>query len=166
MEDLAELTTASVGAALCIGNALPSLDDTQLDRLLAGLAARLHPGGILVIQLIDFTPILTGSKRALPVTVRPGEDGDETVFLRVFAPDPDPRYVQFIPATLSLLSDGASPLHLQSSSRLRHRGWLAGELEEQLGAHEFRGVQRFGGMDGSPYEPNRSADLVLVARRG
>ncbi|MEZ4651302.1 MAG: class I SAM-dependent methyltransferase [Candidatus Eisenbacteria bacterium] len=165
MEELANLTEDRFGAALCLGNALPSLDDAQMAKLLAALSDRLAPGGVFLVQWIDYEPILAGRKRALPVTVRPGRYGSETVFVRVYAPDPDPRFVHFLPTTLELPADRDTPLQLTSGHRIRHRGWTADELTSLLRAHGFRSVERFGGMDGSPHEAGRSQDVVLVATK-
>ena len=166
MEDLAELTRDSFGAALCVGNALPSLDDSVLDRTLAALHARLLPGGIFLVQLLDYTRILSGKKRALPVTLRPNAEGDETVFLRVYLPDPDPRFVRFVPATLRLRAEGDPPLEMATVDSVRHRAWTAEELEARLEATGFCEIRRFGGLDGSDHDDETSDDLVLVAQRG
>lgn len=165
MEDLAELSSDKFGAVLCLGNALPSLDDSQMDRLVAAIATQLRPGGVFLTQLLDYTPILAGTKRALPVTVRPSDDGGESVFVRIYAPDPEPGWVQFLPTTLRLRADGGSPLEVSSAHRIRHRGWVAEELEARLSANGLGDVRRFGALDGSAYEPGRSSDLVLVARK-
>ena len=165
MEELANLTDARFGAALCLGNALPSLDDAQMDQLLAALSNGLLPGGVFLVQWIDYAPILAGTKRALPVAVRPGTDGSEIVFIRVYAPDPDPRFVHFLPTTLELPADGETSLQLKSGHRIRHRGWTADEMTSRLRAHGFVSVDQYGGLDGAPHEPGRSQDVVLVAKK-
>lgn len=164
IEELAALDPGSFGAALCLGNVLASLGDEELRGLVGGLAARLLPGGIFIAQLVDSSRIRTGQRRALPVTVRPADDGTETVFLRVYAPDPDPRYFLFLPATLRLTPAEDPPLGLASAQVIRHRAWSAEELEAVLGAAGFAPISFFGGLDGSAHGPT-SDDLVVVAVR-
>jgi len=44
------------------------------------------------------------------------------------------------------------------------RPWLFRDYDDALKRTGFGNIQHFGGLDGSPYEPERSGDLVIVAR--
>ena len=43
------------------------------------------------------------------------------------------------------------------------RPWLSRDFDDALTRAGFGDIQHFGGLDGSPYEPERSGDLVIVA---
>lgn len=169
MDRLDELTDRRFGAALCLGNVLPNLDDAVLARTLDALARRLLPGGVLVLHLLEYTRILRGERRAIGPVFRPPRDGvaegDETIFLRVFAPGPDPRHVHFVAMTMDLHAEGDPAVEVGEVQRIVHRAWTEAELRRALTSAHFTGVTAHGDLLGSAHDPQRSDDLVLVARR-
>ena len=168
MEDVADLTGERFGAALCLGNALPGLHDDALERLLSQLRACLLPGGVFVVQLLDYARILAGTRRAIGPIFRPPPEGapsgDETVFLRLFSAGPREGTVSFTPMTLRLHADHTPPVELERAERIVQRAWTAEELEAALTRHGFDAVQRFGDLRGAAHDPETADDLVLVAR--
>ncbi|MFQ5350291.1 MAG: class I SAM-dependent methyltransferase, partial [Thermoanaerobaculia bacterium] len=54
---LGEHTDERFGAAIWLGNGLPHLEDEALATALAELAGRLLPGGVLVLQLLNYERI-------------------------------------------------------------------------------------------------------------
>ena len=156
---------APFGLALCLGNMLPHLqEDADLARFLAGARALLAPGGCLLVQILNYGRILAGKVRALPVNVRPGtEPGEEIVFLRLMTPQPGGR-ILFFPTTLTLHADREEPVAVKHSRRVSLRAWTAADLVGAATAAGFRAACH-GDMQGGPYEPEASSDLVLVAIR-
>jgi SAM-dependent methyltransferase len=166
--EAAALPEAPFGAALCLGNTLAFVEEGRaLGRFLRGIAAALSPGGILLLQMLNYERIESVPVRALPVNVRPipeEEGGGEIVFVRVFAPRSDGT-LAFFPITLAL-RPGREPLvEVKSAREATHRPWKRAELIAELQGAGFGEVRAFGGMSEIPYEAATSPDLVLRARR-
>ncbi len=154
----------SFGLAICLGNMLPHIaEDTDLARFLASLREVLLPGGLLLIQLLNYEGILATEKRALPVNLRPGEDGKEIVYLRLMSPAEEGR-ILFFPATLELDPEADEPLTVTTSRRVELRAWTRADLAPALSAAGFEAVFH-GDMVGGPFVLEESADLVVVATR-
>ena len=164
MRRLDEHVEGPFGAALCLGNTLPHLTSGEdLNVFAASLARVLAPGAPLLLQILGYDRIHDQRIRALPVNVRPHEDG-ELVFLRLMDPLPDGR-VRFYPSTLRLRAGAEEPLTLERSREVMLRGWRRAELEAALAAAGLVPERALGGFDESPFDPAVSADLVLVARQ-
>ncbi len=152
------------GLAICLGNMLPHLaEEPDLTRVLASLHDVLLPGGLLLIQLLNYEGILATGKRYLPVNLRPGDDGKEIVFLRLMSPAEDGRLL-FFPATLELDPDAEEPLRVTMSRRVELRAWTRAQLAPALAATGFDAVFH-GDMGGGAFVLEDSADLVVVATR-
>jgi SAM-dependent methyltransferase len=163
--DVVSLVEGGFGAAVSIGNTLPSLgDEVALGRLFAGLRQRLLPHAPVVLQLLNYDRIARTQQRALPVNVLPDPDGDgELVFLRLMDPQPDGRVI-FTPSVLRYRSGGDPPLQVVATRHADMRGWRLAELEPLLKAAGFADVQAYGGMDRALFDAGTSTDLVVVAR--
>jgi glycine/sarcosine N-methyltransferase len=158
------LVEGSFGGALCLGNTLPHLTtDQELATFAASLARALEPGAPLLVQVLNYDRIHDQGLRALPVNVRPHEEG-ELVFLRLMTPLPDGR-VRFFPSTLLLRPGVDPPLAIERSREVLLRGWRRGELEAALSAAGIAPERALGDFAGAPFDPGASQDLVLVARR-
>ncbi len=164
--DVPLLTEERFGLAICLGNVLPWMEDDEVRALLAAVATRLLPGGRLLVQILNYGPVLAGAKRALPVNVSadPEHGGDELVLLRVMRPA-DPGHVLFFPATLRLRSGDDPPLTIERSSESRLRAWTDVDLAPVLAATGFEILERFGDVARAPFDARSSSDLVLVATR-
>lgn len=161
---LSTLVAPGFGGALCLGNTLPHLaDEAALDRFLTGLASRLTPGAPVLLQLLNYDRILDRGERTFPVNVRPGEDGAETVFLRLMTPREDGTVI-FTPATLRYRPGAETPLELVAAREVVLRGWRRAELQAALARAGFAVRETLGGMTGESWSPT-SQDLVLVAAR-
>ena len=57
---------------------------------------------------------------------------------------------------------GVASWSVEVNSTLQ-RPWLSRDYDDALTRAGFGNIQHFGGLDGSPYEPERSGDLVIVA---
>lgn len=164
LTELAALVEPGFGGAICVGNTLPHLvDEAALRACLLGLASCLLSGAAFLLQLLNYDRILDRGERTFPVQVRPGEDGTETVFLRLMSPQPNGRVV-FTPATLRWRPGAASPLELVSAEEVQLRGWRRAEVEALLQATGFEVREILGTMTGEPWSV-ASSDLVVVARR-
>lgn len=166
------------GGALCLGNTLPHLaSDDELHAFARGLAAVLEPGAPFLLQILNYDRIHDQNVRALPVSIRPGpegpetegDEGIETVFLRLMTPLPDGR-VRFYPSTFTLHPGQDPPLRLERSREVLLRGWRHREVAAILAEHGLHPEHTLAGfeptgLEGTPFDPDTSHDLVLLARR-
>jgi SAM-dependent methyltransferase len=166
--DFAELPAQvgeSYGAAICLGNVLPHLDDGALESCLEAWAAWLVPEGRLVLQLLNYERIRSESVRHLPLNFREDPEGDgEIVFLRLMTPAGD-HHVLFHPTTLHLRPRHDPPLELKATREVRLRAWTRPELEGRLTAAGFSCEAIYGDMTRGSYRAESSPDLVVVAVR-
>jgi SAM-dependent methyltransferase len=161
--DVEALTSGSFGAALCLGNTLPHLQDAAtLARLLAGLRTRLLPGGPIVVQVLNYEKIFKRKQRFLPLNFRE-EEGEETVFLRLMQPRTDGTVI-FTPSTLRYRPEGDPPLEVVASRNVQLRGWTGAELQAALADAGFRDQAVHGTVADVPYVRDESNDFVIVAR--
>lgn len=165
LADLGGLEDAGFGGALCLGNTLPHLtEEADLHRCFEGLADLLLPGGVVLLQTLNYDRILGRGERTFPVLVRPGEEeGSETVFLRLMTPHRDGR-VTFTPATLRWRPGAEPPLELVAAEEVPLRGWRCSEVEAHLRASGFEVREVLGSMTCEVWSP-ASSDLVVVAVR-
>ena len=155
---------APFGLAICLGNMLPFVEeDEELEALLEAVHAMLAPGGLLLVQLLNYVRIVEEGVRTLPINVREGDDGKEIVFVRVMKPMPEGR-ILFFPTTLELDPASEEPISVKGTKRVPLRAWTPDVL---LPAFEKAGfdVALHGDMVGGPFAPRTSHDLVILARR-
>jgi SAM-dependent methyltransferase len=160
---LAQHTRELFGAAIWLGNGLPHLEDDELERTLSQLAELLVPGGVVLLQLLNYERIRHQGIRHLPLNFRddPAEPG-EIVFLRLMTLDGE-RHVRFSPLTLALRPGGEPAAEIKSAREVRLRSWTRPEIEAALVAAGFEVRRIRGDMTGGDYRPQQSVDLVVVA---
>ncbi len=146
-------------AILCLGNSLPHVRTPQeLHQALADFAACLRPGGVLLLQNLNYDRILTHRQRWMePQAHREGEQ--EWLFLRFYDFDPDGLLTFNI---ISLHRAGQGPWEQRvMSTRLwpLRRAELVAALE-QVG---FSRITIWGNMQGAPFRPEESPNLVIGA---
>lgn len=163
LKDLGSLVEGSFDGAISLGNTLPHLSDRgELDAFLVGLRAHLRQGAPFLLQILNYTRFEATGERNLPLSFRPGDDG-EIVFLRLVELREDGT-VLFVPSTLRYRPEADPPLELVRARRVVLRGWRRAELEEALGAAGFRNRKALGSYAGEPFEEEASRDLVLISR--
>lgn len=163
IEQLTKLTDERFGAAICLGNVLPHLDDAPLKRSLAALAKRLLSGGRMLLQMINYERVFLRGDRHLPLNFRADpEQLGEIVFLRLMKPEGD-RHVRFFPSSLLLRPGEEPPLSIKASKEVLLRAWRLAELEKVLSDHGFRVDGVYGDMSKTVFDPKASNDLVLTA---
>lgn len=164
--DIREIETVAkgvFGGAICLGNTLPHLAEPgDLGRLFGGLRRLLEPTAPLLIQVLNYHRIFTQQVRHLPVNFRQDEEG-EIVFLRLMKLQTDGG-VLFFPSTLRLRPGQDPPLEIVAAKEVHLRGWRYAEVETALDECGFSERTLLGSFDGSPFEPDDSADLIVVSR--
>lgn len=141
-------------AVLCMGNSIPHLlTDEALDAALAGFAERLAPGGVLVLHLLNYAPILARRERVVAVT-RNGEA--EYVRFYDFLGQDRLRF-----NLLEIHWARGLPTHRLHETTLRP--WRVGQLRDALARVGLHRVETFGGMNGKDFTPEDSDVAVLYA---
>lgn len=152
------------GAALCIGNVLPNLDDETFDAMLAQLAGLLVPGGRVLLQQLEFGPILSGDRRSIGPIFRPAEgDEPESAFLRIFCPAADPRFVDFLPTRFLLRPGEDQPVQVERAATVRWRARRRSEVEGALVRHGFDVREVWGSPERDPHDAIAGMDLWVLA---
>jgi glycine/sarcosine N-methyltransferase len=142
-------------ALFCLGNSLAHiLRSDELVAALRSFAGVLRPGGILVIQLLNYERILERRERIQSV-----KDSSGKTFVRFY--DFDHKGIKFNIATLER-SRGRVEQRLQS---VRLRPWLHDEILSALARTGFIQARTFGGISMERFSPRTSKDLVVLARR-
>ena len=162
--DIGALSIGPAGGAICLGNTLPHLHDAAMRRLASGLKDTLLPGGVVVLQILNYDRIRVKGIRHLPLNFRRDEDGGETVFLRLMTVADD-RTVVFTPTTLRLRPSSDPPVEIMHTRSVVLRAWSWRDLRGVFEAAGFARAEVFGGFDASRFVPDESADVVAVLYR-
>ncbi len=146
-------------AVLCLGNSLPHvLSAEAVAAALDDFAAVLRPGGILVIQNRNFDRVWTTRERFMGPQAHSEGEG-QWLFVRFY--DFQPSTLIFNMVRLVNTGDGWT----QQVESTELRPIFAGELAEGLRAAGFGQIQLYGGYDRSPFHPDDSGDLLVVASK-
>ncbi len=146
---------------LCLGNSLPHLlTPADLSRALNDFAACLRPGGLLMVQNRNFDAVMARQDWQMsPQSHREGET--EWLFARFYDPRADGTLTFHM---LNLRREGAGQWQQQATST---RLWPTqqNELIAALQATNWNNITSFGDMNGSPFDPEHSGNLVITAQR-
>jgi len=163
---------AGFDAVLCLGNSLPHvLASDELTSALADFAACLRPGGLLLAQNRNFDAVLERGERWMePQSYREGEA--EWIFVRFYDFEPG-GMLTFNLVTLQRRSssrpspDGGEEVERWSQRVTATRLWplRQRELTAALVEADFQEPICWGDMQGAPFDPGRSANLVITAQR-
>lgn len=146
-------------AVICLGNTLPHvLSRDALRAALADIASVLRPGGLLVVQQLNYDRILAQRQRFLGVSASK-EQGRDILFFRFY--DFGDETLTF---NLVTFRRNDSEWSFQAHSTPL-RPILKAELEALLAECGFWPLEFFGDYERRPFVANESNDLVLVAKR-
>jgi len=158
--ELTEASFASAGvlypesfdAVFCLGNSVVSAaDDLEMVVWLSGLRDALHPGGGLLLQLLNLTPFKLGLKNLVNRRTTPKGE-----YVRVAAPSGDG--ITF--CALFLGPEDRTDVHFA-----HWRLWEAEPLTRCVEKAGFREIEVFGSVRKAPFDPRTSTDLVIAARK-
>jgi glycine/sarcosine N-methyltransferase len=146
-------------AVLCLGNSLPSLlSEDALGEALVDVAGLLHPGGLFIVQNLNYDRLWPRQERFLPlVTHRQG--AEEWLFWRLM--DFHQRTLTFNMIIFHQKNEEWD--YRVGSTELRPI--FRDELQKQLPRAGFSAVESYGDYAGHPYERDASGDLILIAHR-
>jgi glycine/sarcosine N-methyltransferase len=156
-------------AILCLGNSLPHLlTQGELASALVDFAACLRPGGLLMIQNRNFDAVLAqreqgsepGGGRWMPLQAH-RELGKEWQNLRFYDFEPDGTLI----FNVVTLRRGAAGDWDQKVVTTRLWPLTQKELVTALEAAGFEEITCWGNMQGAPFDPGASGNLVATARK-
>ena len=157
MQNLAGRLAKPAGLLVCLGNSLPHLTQpAELAAALGEFCAALAPGGVVVVQVLNYDKILRAGERM----VSADRQGD-TEFVRFYDFLPESGLVRF--NVLRLHWQGNATAHDWQSVTLR--AYTKAELEQALVTAGFTGLAAYSGLSFKPFDPATSDTLTLVARR-
>lgn len=153
-------TQGEFDAAICLGNTLPHVrSQTDLAQTLADFAAVLRPGGVLVLQLLNYDRILARRQRFLGQTQAKGSRG-EYLFFRFY--DYGVEGLTFNMLIQHRAADGQWQWRVESTLL---QPVLSSQLLAALEGAGFESIATFGNYGGDPFDPLESNDLIVVAHR-
>jgi glycine/sarcosine N-methyltransferase len=157
-QDLGSTWREPFDAVLCLGNSFPHVltEQAAIDSL-AGMRASVRDSGLLILHNLNYDKRMRDRPRWFAVNSEM-LDGNETLVWR-FA-DYGPDLITFNIAVFAKKSDGQWSVHVESTPQ---RPYRKGELEDLLYRVGFRTVEAYGNLQGDPFDPARSGDLVIVA---
>lgn len=155
MQQLRQQLNDRFHAIFCLGNTLPHvLEPADLQQTFRGFHDLLVPGGLLLLQLLNYERVLAQRQRLVGVN----RSGD-TEYVRFY--DFETDTIRF--NILNLKWSGGQATHSLTSTTLRPYG-LA-DLAPQLQEAGFGEQSSFSDLNSAPFDPQRSGNLVIAARR-
>jgi SAM-dependent methyltransferase len=146
---------SSFDAVFCLGNSLPHLlEHDELMLALENFNAVLRPGGILVVQILNYARILEKRQRIVGIN----ESGAVT-FVRFydFLEDDTIRF-----NILRITREQGRLNHKLQETLLR--AYRMSGLERPLEAAGLGSIETYGDLNFAAFEPDKSQNLVIVAR--
>ena len=154
MQELAGRVTERFDAVLCMGNSIPHLlEPGDLEGTLTGFHKMLAPGGVAIVQLLNYARLLAKAERVVGID-RQG-DAEYVRFYDFLGPR-----VRF--NILQILWQGQPPRHRLYSTTLRAYTWK--ELADAMAACRFTDIQVLSGPKFGPFDPEQSETVMIVGR--
>ena len=148
-------------AILCLGNSLPHLlSQEELVDAMQRMRAKLNSGGVVILHNLNYDLRLKTKPRFFSAN-----GNADTLVWRLA--DYGPEFITFHTALFERkLKEGdqrVSSWTVQVNSTPQ-RPLRQQDLDEALRRAGFEDPRHFGGLDGSPFDREKSGDLVMVAR--
>jgi SAM-dependent methyltransferase len=155
MTDLRDAVETEFDAVFCLGNSIPHLlSNRDLIGAFESFAGILKPGGLLLLQLLNYERILASRNRIV------GNHSDGNLEFVRFYDFHDP----LIRFNILVIDHSSKPnSHRLHSTELYP--YTCKELTDALSDMSFTDVEIFGSMNRDEFDPSESTDLVISARR-
>lgn len=146
------------GGVICLGNSIPHLLSAgEIQLALGQMQAALAPGGVIVLQVVNFDRMLAKKLPSLPEI----RDTEGTLRFRRFYDYRADGLIDF--RTELILRTNGSEQVFHNTVPLRPI--LAEELKTWLESLGFDQIEVWGGFDRSPHGPDRAATVVEARKR-
>lgn len=160
MRRIDALPASSFDAVLCVGNSIVHLDSLpEIGTTVALMAQLLKPGGMLILQTVNYDRILDQGVTSLPPLKHAEPDGSTVTFLRSYSELPNGKIA--FHGRLAVERAGQTK-ELRNTVELIALRCAA--LKEMLLAAGFGSIEAYGSFKGEPYGPG-SAAAVVTARK-
>lgn len=148
-------------ATLCLGNSLPHVsDEVTLKVALQDFHDLLRPGGLLLLQMRNFDRIMRHHLRWMePQSEK--TDQHEWLFLRFYDFESEKR-IQFNVIAMERQKNQPWSVNLTSTPLTPI---LKDQLVDLLLETGFDAIQTLGSLNGEPFDPETSSDLIIVANK-
>ncbi|HPH96425.1 MAG TPA: class I SAM-dependent methyltransferase [Anaerolineaceae bacterium] len=141
---------------ICLGNSLPHLlTKSALEEALNDFSACLKPGGLLLVQNRNFDAVLSHSERWME------PQGDARHLFVRFYDFESGGLVNF--NIIALKHESLGWQQRVFTSQLHP--WRKAELEHALKSADWADIAWYGNLQGAPFDPAQSSNLVFTARR-
>ena len=155
-QEISRKTQGPFEAVFCLGNSLAHiLSRKEMVRSLQAFAEVLQPGGVLILQNVNYDRILATKERVLGIKENAGK-----IFIRFY--DFLAETIQF--NVLILEKKNEQFTHKLISTELYP--WRSEKLEEALEKSGFQLVALYGSLKREKFEPLGSKDIVIFAQSG
>jgi SAM-dependent methyltransferase len=152
--------TGTFDAVLCLGNSLPHLlSQEALVEAVRQMHGKLEKGGVLILHNLNYDMRMKKKPRFFAA------NGNDEALVWRFA-DYGPEFITFHTALFERKMEGANQESVSWSVQVNstlHRPLFERDVDEALEQAKFGDIRHFGGLDGSPFEKDKSGDLVIVA---
>jgi SAM-dependent methyltransferase len=153
--------TETFDAVLCLGNSMPHLlSQEALVEAMQQMRGNLRRGGVLILQNLNYDMRMKKKPRFFAA------NGNDEALVWRFA-DYGPQFITFHTALFERKTEGARQEAVSWSVEVNstlHRPLLQRDADEALVQAGFGNLRHFGGLDGSPFEKEKSGNLVIVAQ--
>jgi SAM-dependent methyltransferase len=153
LPDIPEEFYGKFDLAVSMGNTMAVLENSELKPALNKAFNMLRENGCLVVQILNFPKLINNSNRIVNITA-----GGEKHFVRFY--DFLPGIVNF--NVLSYSSVNPNKYDLLTT---KLNPYSADEMTSTLKEAGFAEINTYGGLNKSGFEPDKSNDVVILARK-
>jgi SAM-dependent methyltransferase len=154
-QNISKVVPSVFDAVFCLGNSLGHLlTKKDLNRTFSQFSKVLKPGGVLILQMLNYKRILHAKERIQSI-----KQTKEKTFVRFY--DFEARMLRFNLLTISQ-QDGKLQHQLQSTP---FYPWTRNELDAALQKNDFKKITHFGNIKLEKYHSPISMNLVVIASR-
>jgi ubiquinone/menaquinone biosynthesis C-methylase UbiE len=155
MQNLDKHISGGHDGLFCLGNSLPHLlTRSDLYEALKSFHNLIRPGGLLLIQLLNYDRILATKERIVGI-----HRTESTEYIRFY--DFYDKYVHFNLLTVRRAGKGFS--HSLASTPLYP--YVSQELLRALTASRFTGIECYGSLELDAFDREKSQNLVIACKR-
>lgn len=142
-------------SVFCLGNTLVHiLTKKELFDTLKTFYGLLNPGGILILQILNYNRILKLRNRIQSI-----REGNDKIFVRFY--DYEKKSIRF---NLLIIEKNKDQI-THSLNSVRLHPWLASDIVQILRKAKFKTIKLFGSITMITFDKRLSKDLILFAKK-
>lgn len=153
LPDIPEEFSGKFDLAVSMGNTMALLEKGELMPALDKAYKLLRSNGFLLVQILNFPKLINSSNRIVNIT-----KNGERHFVRFY--DFLPGFINF-----NVLSYSSENLKKYDMITTKLNPYSADEMVPALKEAGFKEIFIYGGLNKSGFEPDKSSDVVILARK-